>query len=211
MMDHNRHPSLAKNKSIPNAPMSPSSASPIASPRVRKQDFGDSVKKTIRDGGRHKQILECPYSPLTAGYSATSDCTLTPPVKPSQSLVVAAKRHSNAIREANDSKRRRWRRQQCFKNDEFCSILLRATPKPSISSSVVKDDKFAWNGANVAAATAFSMNEKLRVSDEQAKMISPKEKTQKYWEWCYGVGTTSNKPITSNSFSAKRVPPSKGW
>jgi hypothetical protein len=193
--------------------MSPCVSSPPASPRIPKLGIEDLVNTPTRNGRHHKHIIDCSIFSSSVDCNGASDIILTPPVASSQSLVVAAKRHSSAIREANGSKRRRRRRQQYSNSLDLSSIFVRVTanPKSAISYFGVKDDNFACDDIKVDATKEFPPMEKMTLSYCQAKMMSPEVMTKTYWEWCYGKGTTAAEPIPSNSFSAKRMPPSKGW
>lgn len=207
------HQPLSESKSSVIAPMSPTTRSPPISPHFSKPDKDEAVKTPVRNGGYHKHILDYPYSSSSVDSSVANDVTLTPPAAPLQSLVVAAKRHSSEIREANNSKRRRRRRQHYTMDTELSSILVRATSnsKSAISSLCDEGDDFSWNDSKVVATTESSPVDKLPFLLSEGQIMSPEEKTKKYWEWCYGAGEPRDASVTFGSFSAKRMPPSKGW
>jgi hypothetical protein len=209
--ENNLRPPLSRSQSFPNASISQSMASPAPAPTLHlpNQDIEDLIKTPIRNADHHKHILDCTYTSSSVDSSFSSDITLTPPATTSQPLAVAAKRHSSDIREANDRKRRRRRRRQYSKNLDFSSILPRAATNQKSTISVVGDND--GNDIAVDGTTALSIEEKMSLSDFQANMMSPEEKTKKYWEWCYGKGTVFDESISSRSFSANRMPPSKGW
>jgi hypothetical protein len=170
----------------------------------------EALKTPLREaGGHHKHILDCSNSSSSVYSSIASDLTLTPPAAPSQSLVVAARKHSNEIREANSTKRRRRRRQHYTKDAELSSVLVKVTTnknKSPISFDDDEDDHFSWNNRKTTTdETALP----FLVAQEQS--MSPEERTKQYWEWCYGKGTSVDTSLVANSFSANRMPPSKGW
>lgn len=49
------------------------------------------------------------------------------------------------------------------------------------------------------------------------KEVSPEQANMKYWEWCYGKGSSTDmhygaaEGLVASSFSASRAPPQKGW
>ncbi|KAG7371063.1 hypothetical protein IV203_019633 [Nitzschia inconspicua] len=171
----------------------------------------EAVTKTpVRQGRYHKNNV--PYTSFAAEFSI--DITLTPPARPSQSLSVASKRNSSEIRQANTTKRRRCRQKQDSKDTVLSSILITATTNPK--SSPNSNEEFLLNDRQTRTTSEHNHgdlsddNTKFPFLVDQGHFLSQKERTKQYWEWCYGKRTLVDNSNGSGSFSAKRMPPTKG-
>lgn len=111
-----------------------------------------------------------------------STFSLTPPTASPAPLVVSAKRLGSEVRR-NHSKRRKGR---------------------------MWDDKENASSFNVSSWRAG--NEQDDEKEEglpPVEHLSPEERTQRYWKWCYGDSTEPMPP--QSSWSATRAPPGKSW
>lgn len=214
-------PPLPFNQSTTHSSSTHPTMSPPITPLSSTVPTEDTVETPIPYVGQYRHTLNCSYSSSSSVDSAltsNSDVTLTPPIEPSQSLAIAAKRHSIELRAANNTKRRRRRRQQ-YTEDAEPSILVSATtdPRPSRSFDDNQDDAIRLHTRRPSLASELETHDSLDESKNfpglvaEGQMLSPEERTRKYWEWCYGKGTFANASAVAGSFSAKRLPPQKGW
>jgi hypothetical protein len=125
-----------------------------------------------------------PNDIVVSDASFSSDFSITPPVTGHQLLMVSAKRLGQDVRREHSKRRRPSRRVAGDSND---LNLWNTTPSQESSEDEDEDLLFLF---------------------PQPK-ISPGEQTKHYWEWCYGKGHTIE--LKPESWSAKRVPPAKGW
>lgn len=111
-----------------------------------------------------------------------SSFSLTPPTRSPAPLVVSAKRLGSEVRR-NHSKRRKGRMWNNKENSSFNVTSWRA-------ENEMDDDEDKEEGL------------------PPVEHLSPEERTQRYWQWCYGDSTES---VPQSSWSASRAPPGKSW
>lgn len=109
-----------------------------------------------------------------------STFSLTPPTASPAPLVVSAKRLGSEVRR-NHSKRRKGR----MWDDKENSTLN------------------GWRRAE------NEMHDEPEEGLPPVEHLSPEERTQRYWQWCYG--DNAEHPMPQNSWSASRAPPGKSW
>ena len=154
-----------------------------------------------------------------------SQFSLTPPACAVLPFMVSAKKHSLQIRSKHSAKRRR-RRSRPHLNDQTNTVLSNNDGATDNTENVTTSTMMAWrddeeNGDN-GCGYAFSsdddtveLNEELEAwNRETSKYSSPAERTQHFWEICYGSDV--KKQLQKNgddvaSWSAQRVAPKRSW
>jgi hypothetical protein len=248
--DHHR----GSKKIMQSAPLSPPASMNASATQEHHDRLWQTPKQQVQQdalvGQHHKHLLvDYSYSSASSMDSSMSssmangtsplDLTLTPPQATTtiqhSSLMVAAKRHGNELRDANNSEsRRRRRRRRLSKDAKVTSVLVQATSGNTGNRTPAKaaknlasfddddEDEYTWWNESKEDDESSEDDAPMEFLTGQAALMSPEERTRKYWEWCYGDASssavsqtisgiaTTTRGVTS-SFSAKRVPPLKGW
>jgi hypothetical protein len=195
--------SMPLNKSIDSAPHSPAPAP------LQHQDPEQYRRRVLSDKGSFalvssssmpQPVIKSPIPSADIYYSDASsgDWSLTPPVTGPRPHLVSAKRFGQDVRRKHSKRRkcRTGRGKAKEDNNGFC-LWKDANPEaraPHIQSSDEED-----NDVREELPFLFTQQE-----------VSPMDKTRKYWEWCYGKGTTIELSGVQG-WSATRAPPAKSW
>jgi hypothetical protein len=200
---------ISQTESMENSPCSVPALSPHA-PKLQPQNLKLYQRRVLSDKAaacNNAPLSPCPASlserlmqnmkspmpdiespipnDVVSDASFSSDISITPPVTGHQVLKVSAKRLGQDVRREHSKRRRPSQR---VAGDSSGLNLWNTTPSQESSEDEDEDLLFLYPQPE----------------------ISPGERTKHYWEWCYGKGHTIElKP--EQSWSAKRVQPTKGW
>jgi hypothetical protein len=195
--------SIPSNKSIDSAPQSP-----VPTP-LQYQDPEAYRRRVLSDQGSSAAasasfmphpVMKSPIPSADISYSIASSsfCSLTPPVTGARPLVGSAKRLGNDVRRKH-SKRRKCRTHRGKAKEENNGFCLWKDSNPETKASHMESSDEEDNDVREGLPFLFAQRE-----------VSSMDETRKYWEWCYGKGTTIELSGVKG-WSATRAPPAKSW